>query len=198
VPGYVFQSFVTSLPPSTPLLEVWREYSGPADCENMIRELQPGFALTSLCLESFWAIEVELSMAALTYQFTVLFQRDLGWQTKVTIRSLRFLVVPFPVLARPPRSQGRHQTREDANGGRAFGEKFSLFPNCNPFENRPAFPREFLPAPHFSGLVKNLKKQGPPITPKRRALYFSGPARGPDIHVTPETLPEQGSVCKNK
>jgi hypothetical protein len=73
VPGHVFQALVTSLPPSTPPLEVWRDYNGRADCENVIKELQQGFALPTLCLESFWATEAALSLATLTYNLAVLF-----------------------------------------------------------------------------------------------------------------------------
>lgn len=36
-------------------LAVWRYYNGRADCENVIKELQQCFALTILCLPSFWA-----------------------------------------------------------------------------------------------------------------------------------------------
>jgi hypothetical protein len=56
----------------------------------VIKELREGFALPTLCLEKFWATEAALSLASLTYNLTVLFQRHLGWQKKVTIRSLRF------------------------------------------------------------------------------------------------------------
>lgn len=44
----------------------------------------------TLCPASFWATEAALSLAVLTYNLTVLFQRHLGWQAKVTIHSLRF------------------------------------------------------------------------------------------------------------
>jgi len=45
VPGYRFQALVTSLPKVThPPLAVWRYYNGRADCENVIKELQAGFA----------------------------------------------------------------------------------------------------------------------------------------------------------
>jgi hypothetical protein len=44
----------------------------------VIEELREGFSLPTLCL------------AALTYNPTVLFQRRLGWQQKVTTHSLRF------------------------------------------------------------------------------------------------------------
>jgi hypothetical protein len=102
VPGYVFQALVTSLPPSTPPLDVWRYYNGRADCENVIKEIQQGFALTTLCLHSFWATEAALSLATLTYNLTVLFQRHLGWQTKVTIHALRFWLFITPGLITHP------------------------------------------------------------------------------------------------
>jgi hypothetical protein len=51
VPGYRFQALVTSLPNAThPPLAVWRYYNGRADCENVIKELQAGFALPTLGL----------------------------------------------------------------------------------------------------------------------------------------------------
>ena len=54
VPGYRFRALVTSLPGLThPPLAVWRHYNGRADCENVIKELQAGFALPTLCLEKF-------------------------------------------------------------------------------------------------------------------------------------------------
>src|SRR4029434_10577827 len=49
------------------------------------KELQHGFALTTLCLESFWATKAALSLSVATYNLSVLFQRHLGWQKKVTI-----------------------------------------------------------------------------------------------------------------
>lgn len=89
-PGYVFQALVTSLPTTEPPLAVWRYYNGRADCENVIKELQQGCALTSLCLHSFWATEAALSLATLTHNLIVLFERHLGWSEQVTLRSLRF------------------------------------------------------------------------------------------------------------
>lgn len=78
VPGCRFQALVTSLPGTPhPPLAVWCYYNGRADCENVIKELQEGFALPTLCLEKFWATEAALSLATLTYNLTVLFQRHL-------------------------------------------------------------------------------------------------------------------------
>lgn len=144
VPGYRFQALVTSLPTAThPPLEVWRYYNGRADCENVIKELQSGFALPTLCLEKFWATEGALSLATLTYNLSVLFQRCLGWQQKVTIHSLRFwLFVTAGVLSYP---HGKTTIklavphRERAWWRRLWGKILSPFPNCNAVENRPVF-----------------------------------------------------------
>jgi hypothetical protein len=148
VPGYRFQALVTSLPPSHSPLAVWRYYNGRADCENVIKELQTGFALGSLCLESFWATEAALSLAVLTYNLTVLFQRHLGWQTKVTIHSLRFwLFVTAGVISHP---QGQTTIklavplRERGWWQRLWEKILSPFPNCNAVENRPTFTHETL------------------------------------------------------
>ena len=143
VPGYVFQALVTSLPTREPPLAVWRYYNGRADCENVIKELQQGFALTSLCLQSFWASEAALSLATLTYNLTVLFQRHLGWQQKITIASLRFWLFVTPgiiahpagktmvKLAVPPRARDWRR--------RLWEKILSPIPNCNAVENRPTF-----------------------------------------------------------
>jgi hypothetical protein len=144
VPGYHFQALVTSLPAAThPPLAVWRYYNGRADCENVIKELQSGFALPTLCLEKFWATEAALSLATVTYNLTVLFQRHLGWQQKVTIHSLRFwLFVTAGVLSY---AQGKTTIklavphRERAWWRRLWEKILSPFPNCNAVENRPAF-----------------------------------------------------------
>ena len=147
VPGYRFQALITSLPSAShPPLVVWRHYNGRADCENVIKELREGFALPTLCLEKFWATEAALSLAALTYNLTVLFQRHLGWQQKVTIHSLRFWlfvtagVLSHPAgqttvkLAVPPRERGWWR--------RLWEKILSPLPNCNAVENRPAFNSE--------------------------------------------------------
>ena len=77
--GYRFQALVTSRPRKTHApLAVWRDYNGRADCENGIKELRGGFALPTLCLENFWAREAALSLATLTYNLPVLFQRHFG------------------------------------------------------------------------------------------------------------------------
>jgi hypothetical protein len=143
VPGYLFQALVPSLPASTRPLAVWSYYNDRADCENVIKELQSGFALGTLCLDSFWGTEAALSLAVLTYNLSALFQRHLGWQTKVTIHSLRFWlfgtagIISHPKgkttikLAVPPRER---------NWWEKLWEKIlSPFPNCNAVGNRPVF-----------------------------------------------------------
>jgi hypothetical protein len=68
----------------------------------VIKELREGFSLPTLCLEKLWATEAALSLAALTYNLSVLFQRHLGWRQKVTIHSLRlWLCVTAGVLSHP-------------------------------------------------------------------------------------------------
>jgi hypothetical protein len=143
VPGYRFQALVTSLPESQPPLAVWRDYNGRADCENVIKELREGFALPTLCLRSFWATEAALSLATLTYNLSVLFQRHLGWQKKVTIHTLRFwLFVTAGVLSHP---QGKTTIklavplRERGWWRRLWEKILSPLPNCNAVENRPVF-----------------------------------------------------------
>jgi len=143
VPGYLFQALVTSLPTRTPPLAVWRDYNGRADCENVIKELQQGFALPTLCLASFWATEAALALATLTYNLTVLFQRHLGWQTKVTIHSLRFWLFRSPGLIAHPAGKTTIRLavppRERDWWSRLWDKILCPLPNCNAVENRPAF-----------------------------------------------------------
>jgi hypothetical protein len=128
-------------------LAVWCYYNGRADCENVIKELQPGFALPTLCLEQFWATEAALSLASLTYNLTVLFQRQLGWQQKVTLCNLRFwLFVPTGLLSHPAGKTTVKLAvpqRERAWWRRLWEKILSPFPNCNAVENRPTYPHEF-------------------------------------------------------
>jgi hypothetical protein len=149
VPGYRFQALVTSLPLTThPPLAVWRYYNGRADCENVIKELQAGFALPTLCLEQFWATEAALSLASLTYNLIVLFERHLGWQQKVTLRNLRFwLFVTAGVLSHPAGKTTIKLAvpKSEQDWWRRLWEKIlSPFPNCNAVENQPAFTSQSL------------------------------------------------------
>lgn len=143
LPGYVFQALVTSLPTSEAPLAVWRYYNGRADCENVIKELQHGFALTTLCLQSFWATEAALCLATLTYNLTALFQRHLGWQQKVTIHSLRFWLFITPGIIAHPAGKTTIKLavlhRERDWWSRLWEKILSPIPNCNAVENRPAF-----------------------------------------------------------
>jgi hypothetical protein len=144
VPGYRFQALVTSLPATThPPLRVWRYYNGRSDCENVIKELREGFALPTLCLKKFWATEAALSLATLSYNLSVLFQRHLGWQQKVTIHSLRFWLFITPGVLSYPRGKTTIKlavpVRERAWWRRLWDKILSPLPNCNAVENRPAF-----------------------------------------------------------
>lgn len=89
-PGYQYQVLVTSLPESFTTLQVWYEYNGRANIENVIKELKDGFGLGGFCCQRFYATEAALSLAVMTYNFTVLFARHLGWLDKVTIQTLRY------------------------------------------------------------------------------------------------------------
>lgn len=91
-PGYVHQVLVTSLPLTVPALTVWRRYNGRAGSENVIRELDECFALPHLALKKFYATEAALSLAVLSYNLCVLFQRHVGWREKVTAATLRYLL----------------------------------------------------------------------------------------------------------
>ncbi len=109
----------------------------------MIKELHAGFALPTLCLEQFWASEAALSLATLTYNLTLLFERHLGWQHKETLRNLRFwLFVTGGVLSHPA---GKTTIKlavppRERDWWRRLWEKFlGPIPNCNAVENRPAF-----------------------------------------------------------
>lgn len=143
VPGYRFQALVTSLPASQPPLAVWRDYNGRADCENVIKELREGFALPTLCLRSFWATEAALSLATHTYNLSVLFQRHLGWQKKVTIHTLRFWLFSTAGVLSHPQGQTTIKLavppRERHWWARLWGKILSPFPNCHAVENRPVF-----------------------------------------------------------
>jgi hypothetical protein len=99
--------------------------------------------LSALCLAKSWATEAALSLAVLTYNLTVWFQRHLGCQQKVTIQSLRFWlfvtagVVSHRVgeatvkLAVPERERGWWR--------RLWENILTPWPNCNAVENRPVF-----------------------------------------------------------
>jgi hypothetical protein len=142
-PGYLYQVMVTNLPFSSSPLAVWRDYNGRAACENVIKELDHGYALPDLACTEFWATEAALSLAVLTHNLIVLFERKLGWLEAVTLGSLRYwLFVTAGVfseaqgtltirLAVPPRERDWWR--------KLWAKLTSPFPNCDAVRNRPCF-----------------------------------------------------------
>lgn len=145
-PGYVHQVLVTSLPLTVPALEVWRRYNGRAGSENVIRELDECFALPHLSLKKFYATEAALSLAVLSYNLCVLFQRHVGWQEKVTAATLRYLL--FATGGVISQSGGYLTLRLAVKAGpyrewwRSLLERLtSSVPNCNAVEElKPNYP----------------------------------------------------------
>lgn len=90
VPGYLFQAFVTNQPVRVPPIEIWRDDNPRAGCEGVIKQLDADFALPDLGVKKFWGTEAALSLAVLSYNLWVLFQRHLGWMERVTAAMLRF------------------------------------------------------------------------------------------------------------
>jgi len=134
-PGYKYQVLVTSLPERYTALQVWFEYNGRANIENVIKELKDGFGLGGFCCQGFYATEAALSLAVMTYNLTVLFARHLGWLEKVTINTLRYRLLRCAGII--SRSQGRTTVRlgipkETRDWWAAIWEKLlSPWPNCN-------------------------------------------------------------------
>lgn len=143
LPQYLFQALITSWGRDKDALWVWRHYNGRADCENVIKELQHGFGLSGLICKSFFATEAALSLAVVAYNLTVLFQRHLGWQTKVTIHSLRFWLFVTGGLISSPAGQLTVKIAVPKRERRWWNDLWqkilSPFPNCHAVENRPAF-----------------------------------------------------------
>jgi len=88
-PGYKYQALLTNLPPSIPAVDVWRDYNGRANLENVIKELKGGFGVGSFCCQKFFATEAALSLAVWTYNLVKLFSRQLGLLATATISTLR-------------------------------------------------------------------------------------------------------------
>ncbi|MBK9991439.1 MAG: hypothetical protein IPP19_12070 [Verrucomicrobia bacterium] len=84
--------------------------------------------------------QAALSLATLTYNLTVLFERHLGWQTKVTIQSLRFWLFITPGIIAHPAGKTTIKLavppRERDWWSRLWDKVLSPFPNCNAVENR--------------------------------------------------------------
>jgi DNA-directed RNA polymerase subunit N (RpoN/RPB10) len=140
-PGYQYQVLVTSLPESFTPLQVWYEYNGRANIENVIKELKDGFGLGGFCCQRFYATEAALSLAVMTYNWTVLFARHLGWLEKMTIQTLRFRL--FRSAGIISYGQGRTTIRlgippEFRTWWAEVWEKIlSPFPNCNAVAQHP-------------------------------------------------------------
>ena len=144
-PGYRFQLLVTNLPDTVPALEVWRRYNGRAGSENVIKELDASFALPQLCLEGFYATEAAMSLAVLSYNLCILFQRHLGWQDRVNAATLRFRV--FTTAGVVSCAGGYTTLRLALPRGqlrqwwaRLLEKLSSPFPNCVAVENHPPNP----------------------------------------------------------
>jgi hypothetical protein len=135
LPGYRHQVLVTNLPHTVSGIEVWRRYKGRADSENVIKELDASFAVPEICLEKFYATEAALTLAVLSYNLCILFQRHLGWIERVTAATLRFRL--FTTGGVTSQSGGSHMIRLAVGKGplrdwwRRLLEKISCpFPNC--------------------------------------------------------------------
>jgi hypothetical protein len=134
-PGYLYQALVTNLPSSVRPIAAWREYNGRAGCEEVIQQLDADFALPHLCLEKFWSTEAALSLAIVSYNLCVLFQRKLGWLDRVTAATLRFrLFTTGGILSH---TAGRTTIRLGVPEGQRHWWRQVLtkitcvFPNCN-------------------------------------------------------------------
>jgi hypothetical protein len=88
-PGYKYQALLTNLPPSVSAMDVWRDYNGRANLENVIKELKGGFGLCGFCCQKFFATEAALSLAVWTYNLVKLLSRHLGLLATATISTLR-------------------------------------------------------------------------------------------------------------
>jgi len=88
-PGYKYQALLTSLPLTVAAVDVWREYNGRANLENLIKELKGGFGLGSFCCRKFYATEAALSLAVWTYNLIKRFSHRLKPLATATITTLR-------------------------------------------------------------------------------------------------------------
>jgi len=135
VPGYLFQAFVTNQPASVPPIEIWRDYNPRAGCEGVIKQLDADFALPDLCVKQFWGTEAAMSLAVMSYNLCMLFQRHLGWQERVTAATLRFRL--FTTGGIISQTGGRTTIRlsvprAERDWWRAVLTKIvSPYPNCN-------------------------------------------------------------------
>jgi hypothetical protein len=134
-PGYAYQALVTNVAERVRPIDLWRDYNGRAGSENVIKDLDEYFAIPKLCLKKFWSTEAALSLAVLTYNLCVLFQRHVGWQERVRAGTLRFrLFTTGGILSKTGGvTTVRLSVPESERAWwRALFEKIiSPFPNCN-------------------------------------------------------------------
>lgn len=140
-PGYKYQVLVTSLPAHYTPLQVWYEYNGRANIENVIKELKGGFGLGGFCCQKFYATEAALALAVMTYNWTTLFTQHLGWLQKVTIDTLRFRL--FRCAGILSYGQGRTTIRlgipeaQRTWWAEVWEKILCPFPNCNAVGQKP-------------------------------------------------------------
>jgi hypothetical protein len=89
-PGYQYQALLTSLGAEVAPLDVWRDYNGRAQMENVIKELKGGFGLPGFCCQKFFATEAVLSLAVVTYNLYQLFCQKIGLLGSATITTARY------------------------------------------------------------------------------------------------------------
>jgi Transposase DDE domain group 1 len=140
-PDYGYQALVTSLPHTVRPIAIWRDYNGRAGSENVIKELDEHFGLPQLCLKKIWSTEAALSLAVLSYNLCVLFQRHLSWFDRITAGTLRFrLFTTGGILSRTGGITTIRLSVPESQRPwwRALFEKLtSPFPNCNAISQWP-------------------------------------------------------------
>ena len=140
-PGHLYQALVTNLPESVRPIAVWREDNGRAGCEAVSKQLDADFGLPQLWLEKFWSTAAAVSLAGLSYNLCVLFQRRLGWLDRVPAATLRFRL--FTTGGIISQTAGRTTIRlsvpeVERDWGRALLTKLPCeFPNCNAVSQTP-------------------------------------------------------------
>lgn len=141
VEGYSFQALVTNMPVSVRPIALWRDYNQRAGCEGVIKQLDMDFALDKLCLKKFYATEAAMSLAVMSYNLCVLFQRRLGWMDRVTAATLRFRL--FTTGGIISKAGGRTTIRlavapDQRDWWRNLYEKLlGVIPNCNAIPSSP-------------------------------------------------------------
>jgi hypothetical protein len=84
-----------------------------------------------------------LALAVIAYNLTVLFQRHLGWQTKVTIHTLRFWLFVTGGLVAKPAGQLTVKIAVPEKERRWWNHLWQKIlcphPNCHAAKKRPTF-----------------------------------------------------------